>query len=194
MSDRVLSRVIRRETHSPRTVAMAVAVVLVILALIYVGLEIVLDLLSQPALLIAPADALAQLADVPGIQPSGTVIGVGVLVAVVGLVFLVLSLTPGRLSKHRMDIGDRAIIVDNGVLAASLAQRISDEAGIPRDHITVGVAHRVVDVVITPDAGLPIDASRVRLIADEEMAGYRLTPPVKTVVKIAAPKEQEFSR
>lgn len=194
MSDGVLARVARRETHSPRTVAMAVAVVLVILALIYVGLEIVLDLLSQPALLIAPADALAQLADVPGLQPSGTVIGIGLIVAVVGLVFLVLSLTPGRLSKHRMDIGDRAVIVDNGVLAASLAQRISDEAGIPRDHITVGVAHRVVDVVITPDAGLPIDASRVRVIADEEMAGYRLTPAVKTVVKIAAPKEQEFSR
>jgi len=193
MSDRVLTRVVRRETHSPRTVAMAVAVVLVILALAYAGVEIVLGLLSQPPLLIAPADGLAQLADVPG-QPSGAVIGIGALLAVIGLVFLVLALAPGRLSKHRMDIGDRAVVVDNGVLAASLAQRISDEAGIPRDHITVGVAHRVVDVVITPDAGLPIDASRVRLIADEEMAGYRLTPPVKTVVKIAPPKEQELSR
>ncbi|MFG6446502.1 DNA/RNA endonuclease G [Microbacterium sp. P07] len=194
MSDSVLSRVVRRETHSPRTVAMIVAVVVVMLGLIYVGVEIVLHVLAQPALVIAPADAVGQLAGVPRLQPPAAVVAVGAVIAIVGLVFVVLALTPGRLSKHRMDLGDRAVVVDNGVLAAALAQRVSDEAGIPRENITVGVSHRVVDVVLTPDAGLPIDASRVRVIAEEEMAGYRLTPSVKTVVKIARPKEPEMDR
>ena len=57
MSTPALRRVIRRETHSPRTVAMFVAVVLLILALAYVALEIVLSLAAQPALLVGPAAA-----------------------------------------------------------------------------------------------------------------------------------------
>ena len=47
MTTPAFHRIVRRETHSPRTVAMIIAVVILILALVYVGVEIVLDLLSQ---------------------------------------------------------------------------------------------------------------------------------------------------
>ncbi|MFG6404083.1 DNA/RNA endonuclease G [Microbacterium sp. P04] len=194
MSERTLQRVVRRETHSPRTAAMVVAVLLVALVLLYLGVEIVLGLLAQPALLIAPADALGALGAAPTAQPSAAVIAAGVVAVLIGLVLVVLALTPGRLPRHVMDLGDHAVVVDNGVVAACLAQRLSDEAGIARDRITVGVAHRVVDVRVTPDAGLTVDAAQLRAIADEEMAGYHLTPAVKTVVKIGRPKEQELQR
>ena len=51
MSTPAFRRIVRRETHSPRTVAMIIAVVILILALVYIGVEIVLHLLAQPALL-----------------------------------------------------------------------------------------------------------------------------------------------
>ena len=57
MSSPAFRRVLRRETHSPRTVAMIIAVVLLLVVLIYIGTEIVLFLIAQPALLLGPAAA-----------------------------------------------------------------------------------------------------------------------------------------
>lgn len=192
MSDPALRRVVRRETHSPRTVAMLAALLVLILALAYIGTEIVLRLLAQPALLLGPAQGLAFLAGLPTSQPSGLVIAVGAAIALIGLVFVILAVTPGRLSKHEMQWGRRAVVVDNGVVAAALAQHVSDETGLPRDRITVGVAHRSVDVTVRPGAGVPLDQARLREIVDREVAEYRLTPPVKARVRVARPTESEF--
>lgn len=193
MSSPALRRVVRRETHSPRTVAMFVALVLLILALVYVGVEIVLHLLSQPALLLGPAQALAWVVGLPTAQPAGVVILGGAVIAIVGLAFVVLAIAPGRLSKHQLQWGERAVVVDNGVIAAALAQHISDEIGLPRDRVEVGVAHRSVDVTVRPGAGVPLDQSRVREIADSELAEYRLTPAVKTRVRVLRPREGELA-
>lgn len=70
MSSPVLRRVVRRETHSPRTVAMIVAVIVVILALVYVGTEIVLSVLGQPALLLGPAAAFTGVVGLPTDVPA----------------------------------------------------------------------------------------------------------------------------
>jgi hypothetical protein len=194
MSDPALRRVVRRETHSPRTVAMFTALLVLILALAYIGTEIVLRLLSQPALLLGPAQGLAFLAGLPTSQPSGLVVVIGGAIALVGLVFVVLAVTPGRLSKHQMQWDGRAVVVDNGVVAAALAQHVSDETGLPRDRITVGVGHRRVDVTVRPGAGVPLDESRLRDIVEREVSDYRLTPSVKTSVRVARPTESEFDR
>ncbi|MGH3691222.1 MAG: DUF6286 domain-containing protein [Microbacterium sp.] len=192
MSTPALRRVVRRESHSPRTVAMFVAVILLILALVYVGIEIVLSLLAQPALLLGPADAAAWLIGLPSATPPGLVVTGGAVVALIGLIFVILAIAPGRLPKHQMTWNDRAVLVDNGVLAASLAQHLSAETGLARNQITVGVAHRSVDVTVRPSAGEPIEESRVRSVAEAELATYRLVPPVKTRVRVERPKESEF--
>ena len=46
MSNAVLQRVVRRETHSPRTVITVVVLVIIIAAAAYVGTELVLRLLG----------------------------------------------------------------------------------------------------------------------------------------------------
>lgn len=193
MSSPALRRVVRRETHSPRTVAMFMALVLLILALVYIGTEIVLHLLSQPALLLGPAQALAWVVGLPTAQPPALVVLGGAVIAIVGLAFVVLAVTPGRLSKHQMQWGERAVVVDNGVIASALAQHISDEIGLPRDRITVGVAHRTVDVTVRPGAGVPLEQNRVREVADRELAEYRLIPSVKTRVRVVRPSESELA-
>lgn len=189
MSTPAFRRIVRRETHSPRTAAMVVAVVLLILALLYVGVEIVLDLLAQPALLASPEAAFAWIAGLPAAQPEGAVVAGGLALAVIGLVFVYLAVAPGRLPKHEMTWPGRAVVVDNGVIASALAQRISDETGIARDRIDVGVSHRSVDATVTPGPGVPLDAAGVRQLVDAEMTAYQLAPPVTTRVRVLRPQE-----
>ncbi|MDN3445435.1 DUF6286 domain-containing protein [Microbacterium sp. APC 3901] len=191
MSTPVLRRVVRRETHSPRTVAMFVAVILLVLALTYIGLEIVLSLAAQPALLLGPAAAGGWLVGLPTAQPAGLVIAGSVVLALIGIVFVVLALTPGRLSKHTLESGDRAVVVDNGVIASALAQHLSEETGLARESITVGVGHRSVDVTVRPGVGIPLDKNEVQSAAEAELQTYRLTRSVRTRVRVERPSEKE---
>lgn len=191
MTSPALRRVVRRETHSPRTVAMFVAVILLILALAYIGLEIVLSLLAQPALLLGPAAAAGWLIGLPTAQPAGLVIAGSVVLTIIGLVFLWLAVTPGRLSRHTIDAGDRAVVVDNGVIASALAQHLAEEAGLARDDITVGVGHRSVDVILRPGVGIPVDKAAVQAAAEAELETYRLTRSVRTRVRIERPTQED---
>ncbi|WP_314425628.1 DUF6286 domain-containing protein [uncultured Microbacterium sp.] len=191
MTTPVLRRVVRRETHSPRTVATFVAVVLLILALALIGVEIVLSLAAQPALLLGPAAAGGWLVGLPTAQPAGLVIGGSVVLALIGLVFIVLAVTPGRLSKHALQAGDRAVVVDNGVIASALAQHLSEETGLARENVTVGVGHRSVDVTVRPGAGIPLERSAVQAAAEARLTHYRLDGRVRTRVRIERPADTE---
>lgn len=191
MSSPVLRRVVRRETHSPRTFAMIVAVVLVILALVYVGTEIVLNLAGQPALLLGPAAAFGWVIGLPTQVPVGVSIAVGALIALLGIILVVLAVAPGRLSKHQLLVGESAVVADNGVIASAIAQRVSDESGLPRDQVRVGVGHRSVDVTLTPAVGVPVDEGKVRSTIDAELESYRLASKLRTAVRIERPREQE---
>ncbi|MDR6689691.1 hypothetical protein J2X55_000590 [Microbacterium sp. 1154] len=191
MTDTVLRTVVRRETHSPRTTAMLVVVVLLILALAYAAVEIILDLSGAQPLLIAPGEALNAVVAAPtALMPVAFVIG-GVVLAILGLVVLVLALKPGRLSRHEMQWGERAVVVDNGVVASALAQHLSNESGIARDDIVVGVAHRDVDVTVRPPVGIPVDEAQLRRIVEEEVTSYKLSPAVRTHVRVQRPDTKE---
>lgn len=191
MTSPALRRVVRRETHSPRTVAMFVAVILLILALAYIGLEIVLSLLAQPALLLGPAAAAGWLVGLPTAQPAGLVIAGSVVLAIIGLIFIWLAVTPGRLSRHTIDAGDRAVVIDNGVIASALAQHLAEETGLARDDVTVGVGHRSVDVTVRPGVGIPVDKAAVQSAAEAEIETYRLTRSVRTRVRIERPTQED---
>lgn len=191
MTDAVLRTVVRRETHSPRTVAMLVVVVLLLLALAYAVVEVVLSLLGQQPLLVSPGAALAALVAAPTSLAPAALIAIGAVVVVIGILVLVLALKPGRRSRHEMAWGQRAVVVDNGVVASALAQHLSNESGIARDDIVVGVAHRTVDVTVRPPVGIPVDENEVRRIVEDEITTYQLTPPVRTHVRVQRPDTKE---
>lgn len=191
MTDTVLRTVVRRETHSPRTVAMLVVVVLLLLALAYAAVEIILDLSGAQPLLVAPGEALNAVVAAPtALMPVAFIVG-GIVLAIVGLIVLVLGLKPGRLSRHEMSWGERAVVVDNGVVASALAQHLSNESGISRDDIVVGVAHRSVDVTVRPPVGIPVDEAQLRHIVDEEVTSYKLSPAVRTHLRVQCPDTKE---
>ena len=194
MSAPPFRRIVRRETHSPRTVAMIVAVVIFLVVLLWAAVEIVLYLSAQPALLAGPGVAVAWIIGLPTAQPSWLIIAGGAVLASIGIVFLVIALSPGRLSKHEMTWEGRAVVVDNGVIASALAQHISNDTGISPDDITVGVSHRRADVTVRPGYGLHFDADPVRELVATEIADYQLTPRVKTRVRVIRPPESEPAR
>ncbi|ARJ04100.1 hypothetical protein GCM10010988_28220 [Cnuibacter physcomitrellae] len=188
-TDPVLGRVVRRETHSPRTAATAIVLVVLMLGLAYLGVEIVLRLLSLPPLLLSPGQGLDWLAALPTAQPAAAVVGGSIVVALIGLVLIVLALGAGRLPKHRM--GEEAVVVDNGVIAQALAQHVSDELSLGRENVTVGVAHRAADITVRPQPGLTVDPAAVRAAAEEELTGYRLTPALRVRIRIEKPAQKE---
>ncbi|AXH34173.1 DNA/RNA endonuclease G [Humibacter sp. BT305] len=188
-TDPVLGRVVRRETHSPRTAATAIVLVVLMLGLAYLGVEIVLRLLSLPPLLLSPGQGLDWLAALPTGQPAAAVVGGSIVVALIGLVLIVLALGAGRLPKHRM--GEEAVVVDNGVIAQALAQHVSDELSLGRENVTVGVAHRAADITVRPQPGLTVDPAAVRAAAEEELTGYRLTPALRVRIRIEKPAQKE---
>lgn len=193
MTTPVLRRVVRRETHSPRSVAFALVVLLAVLACLYVAVELILALAALPPLLVRPMAALEWVAALPTDVPVAAAVAGGLVVAALGVWLLVLALAPGRLSKHEVDAGGRAAVIDNGVLASSLAQRVSDETGLARDRVTVGVAHRSIDVTVRPGAGIPIDKGQVETVTAAEVAALKLARPVRTRVRIERTDEEEKS-
>jgi hypothetical protein len=124
------------------------------------------------------------------LMPVAFIVG-GIVLAVLGLIVLVLALKPGRLSRHEMAWGERAVVVDNGVVASAIAQHLSNESGIARDDIVVGVAHRSVDVTVRPPVGIPVDEAQLRRIVDEEVSAYKLTPAVRSHVRVERPDTKE---
>lgn len=183
MPDAVLKRVVRRETHSPRTVATVIVLIVSALAAILVGVEIVLALLGVAPLGVAPAGALAWLRDLPR-QPQGFVIAGALLVTVTGLILVWLSLSPGRKPKHELRSSPYAVIVDNGVIASSVAESLRRELDLPQGAVVVGVGHRSADITVRPEPGHVVDKRHVRAIAESELAGYQLTPGVKVRTRI----------
>lgn len=176
MANTVLNRVVRRETHSPRTVVTVIVLVLVIAAAVYAGVEIVLRLIGSAPLLVSPGAALDWLIGVPALQPQGALVAGSVVVALVGIVLIWLALSPGRLPKHRIGDSRHAVVIDNDVIASAVAECVRRELDLPKNGVVVGVGHRTADVTVRPEFGREVDKARVRSVAQAEIAGYDLSP------------------
>lgn len=183
-TDRTLRRILRRESHSPRTTAMVVAALVVIVLAGYLAVEAVLFLVGSAPLLIGPGALVNEAAQLPDRGADPIVIAVAAVIALAGAVLILLAVTPGRLAKHAMSVdGDAAVLVDNGVLASGLAHRISSELGIEPARVTVGVGHRSVDVTVRPEPGIPLPLDTVREVGERELTVYALHPAPRLVVR-----------
>lgn len=190
MSHAVLERAVRRETHSPRTVATVIVLVAVVAAAGYAGTELVLRLLGAGPLLVDPGEAWTWLAQLPGTEPTSATVAGAVVVLVLGIVLLWLAVSPGRLSKHRIGTSQHAVVVDNGVIASAVAERIRREFDLSKDGVVVGIGHRSADVTVRPEPGQEVAVPEVRAIAEAELASYALSPAVRVRARISHRTEQ----
>lgn len=180
---RLYTRAVRRESHSPRTLAVAIPVIVLLLVLLWAGAEIVLELLRQPALLAAPTDWTSGLAGISELDPVW--LGVAGAVAVIlALVLLGLGLGAGRTGKrHRIDEA-AAVIVDDRVVAGSLALSASRAADIDRGQVRVTIGRSTADVEITPTSGVPVDAELIRSALMAELERFRFEPALRVAIRV----------
>lgn len=190
MTSAVLKRVVRRETHSPRTVATVIVLALVAVAAICMCVEIVLHLLGVGPLLVAPGAALTWVQEVPE-RPQGLVVAGGLLAALAGVMLVWFALGAGRRPKHELGSSSQAVIVDNGVIASSVAERVRRELDLSKGAVVAGVGHRSADVTVRPEPGQPVDKLYVRAVAESELAGYELSPRVKVRARVLRAADAE---
>lgn len=182
-TERLYARLTRRETHSPRAVVAITVAVIIIVALTYLGTELVLHLLGQPALLLAPSAMASTIADAPSFAPS-LMIGGGTVAAIIGIILIIVSVSPGRRSRHVVVSPNSAIVVDNAVIASALARHAARTAGVSPDNTVVSVGHRTALVEVTPASGVAVDVAAVEEAVTRQLESYSLSPRVTAKVKI----------
>lgn len=181
-----MTRVLRRETHSPRSGLSVVAAILVTLTAIYALLEAVLAALGQPTWLVHPLAAAQWIADLPGSYPPALLGAAGVLMALVGLIFLGTGLLPGRRARHVIANPRVAIVVDDEVIASALAKCARMAAGVTREQVMVVVSARLVQVNIRPTSGIRLSEQAIQAAVEAQLAAMELDPRPAVTVKLAA--------
>lgn len=194
MASSVLNRVIRRETHSSRTAPTVIVLVVVIFAALFLGIELVLFLLDRGALLASPGTMLSWLMDVPKLEPRNVVIAVSLVVGIVGLLLVWAAISPGRLTKHQLAEGSHSVIIDNGVIASAIAERVSRELNVPKKDVIVGVGHHHADVTVRARPEYDIDPAQIKDAAQKELAEFGMSPTISIRAKVRAPSRSKEPR
>lgn len=169
-------RLLRRETHSSRAVASVSAAVVLLAGLAWLGTEAVLSLVNQPPLIISPPALLDWVAGLPStVLPWGLVLA-GLGLALVGLILLLVALTPGTRPLHVVGRDRSAVVVDSEVIAAAVSRRTRQEAGLDPDQVSTRVDRRRVTVDVRPTSGSPLDETLIRAAVEDELSGYGIHP------------------
>lgn len=177
-------RILRRELHSPRSVLAITVAVVVILLCLYLGVEIVLMMLGQRALLIGPQDMLAAISAL-GAAPAEWPIIVGVVLMVLGILLLVGALTPGRRARHQLAASRAAVVVDDEVIASALARHAARAGNAHPDNAVVSVSARRATVRLTPTSGIPVRRDAVAEAVQEQLEAFELTPGIRAKIEVA---------
>jgi len=178
----VYRRIVRRETHSSRSGLAVVLALLLAVAFAWLGTEAVLAAVGSAPLLLAPADLVgAVLGAAAG--PVGLVTAVAVVVALVGLVLVVLALAPGRKGRRGSAEGRSAVVVDDRVIARSLARTAATAGDLGQDQVSVSVGGRRATVEVTELDGRTADAHAVERAVAAELDGYRFGPSLTANVR-----------
>lgn len=149
----VYRRVLRRETHSPRTVA-AVVVALALLLVLAAGAVLAVWTAIDPSL----RDAMVQRFDAAASWGGSraVVIVAGCVLVLIALLLVVLAVAPGRRPRRGRTTDRVALLVDDGVLADAAAERVARSVGVDRRQVSVTVGRRRVIARITPTSGVPV--------------------------------------
>ncbi|MCI2959426.1 DUF6286 domain-containing protein [Agromyces atrinae] len=182
--DAVYRRIVRRETHSPRSLLAITLAALLILVFLWIGTEIVIAELGAPALLVNPDDALASAVSLAE-APAAIVAAAGIGIALVGLLLVIAALAPGRRARHVLSADRAAVVVDNEVIASALARHTAYAGNVDPDNVTVSVSHTRAVIDLSPTSGVPVDRSVVTEVVDEQLESYGLRPRVSARVRIA---------
>ncbi|MGW9413627.1 DUF6286 domain-containing protein [Arthrobacter cupressi] len=177
--------ILRRETRSSRAVAAGAAAVLVIAVCVYGLLESALRVIGQPPWLIDPQTAAERLVDLPAGIPPLLLGATGAVLAMFGLVFLLNAVLPGRRARHLLEDRRVGIVVDDEVIASSLARRARAAANVTQEQVMVVVSQRLVVVNVRPTSGVPVREEAVQSAVEDELRAMAPSPMPDIRVNVA---------
>ncbi|MGW6171887.1 hypothetical protein ACWF5H_00180 [Arthrobacter sp. NPDC055138] len=169
-------RLANRELRSSRATASVIAAVLIALAGLYLLLEAALKAIGQPSWLADPEEMAGWLNQLPGNVAPAVLAASGALILLLGLFFFLQGVLPGHLHRHRIPGRRGVVVVDDEVLASSLARRARTEAQVTREQVLVVVSRSLVDVRLRPTSGIPVNADAIQLAVEDEVRRARISP------------------
>ena len=181
---RSYARLVRRETRASRSGSAIVVLVALALVAAWIGTEAVLAALARPALLVSPLDVLPSLETALDGE-AGLVLAAGVASAVVGVVLLALGLTAGHRGRHELADERVAAVVDDTVVAASLARTARVAGRLGESQVTVWVSRRQARVDLTPASGVTVDEQAVLGAVRRELDEAAWRPAVSATTRVA---------
>lgn len=176
---RIYRRVLRRETHASRSLpaaAVAAVVAIVIVLLLSAGVWYLADPTAASRL----RDWVAPVTTGQGSSAASAVIAAGA--AVIGLALTLAAVLPGRLARRGRVTDRAALIVDDGVIADSVARSVGRRVGVPTGQVRVVVGRRAVSVRITPTSGVPVDSRAAEDAAGETVRAIGFPSAVRVAV------------
>ncbi|GGC78678.1 hypothetical protein GCM10011512_01600 [Tersicoccus solisilvae] len=183
--DRRTRRLLRRETHSSRSVPSVLTAVVVLILLLWLFLETALSVTGAPPILLSPVTAAQWLADLPRHAPGAVLAAAGLALALVGLLLLALALLPGNRPRYVVTDERSAIIVDYEVVASAASRVARTAAAVSTDQVHTWASRRRIEVQVHPTSGLPVDEEAVRRAVERELASYELDPMPAVTVEVS---------
>ena len=177
-------RIVRRETHSSRAGIAITLAVLLIVALAWIGTEAVLAAVGTAPLLLAPTDLVGSTLDAAS-APVGVLTAVAVVVALIGLVLIVVSLAPGRRGRRGGKAERTVAVVDDRVIARSLARTASYAGDVDPSQVSVSVGKRSALIEVTRTSGRQTDVRSIDEAVRDELGAYDFSPALRHKVKLS---------
>ncbi|MFF2050563.1 DUF6286 domain-containing protein [Leifsonia sp. NPDC058194] len=177
-------RIVRRETHSPRSTAAVIVALCLAVVIAWVATEGVLSLLGLPALLLSPRGMLTSVAGAPDAS-AASVIAVAVAAGLVGVVLLAIALLPGRRARRPLHAEHAIVVADDTMLASALARTAARTAAVSADAVSVSLGRRTATVRIVPVSGTRVDRDAVRGAVTEEFTRAAPTRPARVSVLVS---------
>ncbi|KQN42467.1 DUF6286 domain-containing protein [Frigoribacterium sp. Leaf44] len=177
-------RIVRRETHSSRAGIAITLAVLLIVALAWIGTEAVLEAIGTAPLLLAPTDLVGSTLDAAS-APVGVLTAVAVVVALIGLVLIIVSLAPGRRGRRGARAERTVAVVDDRVIARSLARTASYAGDVDPSQVSVSVGKRSALIEVTRTSGRQTDVRSIDEAVRDELDAYDFSPALRQKVKLS---------
>ncbi|AJM77123.1 hypothetical protein [Rathayibacter toxicus] len=174
----------RRETHHSRSAAQIIVLVLIALGAAYLGTETMLTVLSAPPLIATPATIVSQVLEISMLD-SWALVGIAVGTGVLALILLTLALGPGTRARRIMSDERLAVVVDDGVIASSLARTARTAAHSRREDTRSSIGRRTALVEVIPSSGIAVDRDHVQAAVNDELARIAPLPTPRASVRIA---------
>lgn len=182
--ERLIRRLVRRETHSSRAAASILTAAVLAAVFLWLALETVLALLQENPLLVGPGQLGRWLTGLPAnTVPAGLVVA-GAGLAMLGLLLLGAALAGGRRSRRSLRSERSAVVVDDEVIAAALSRRARLAAGVPSGQVTTTVSGRSVRVQVRPTSGVRVDRDAIHAAVEGELDAYQLDRRIVPAVRV----------